>query len=364
MAREKAIAVTTTPTLDGFETKAYLDVVSAHVVAGTNLFSDLFASLSDIFGGRSHTYQKQLAAINGEAVELLERKTASLGGNCILGLRIDHDEISGGGKSMLMVTAAGTAAVAERVRPREVESLRSNSTVSADGLGLLMRRQRTVEAAESGRLRFDDETWEFLCTNQVHEVAPVVVLAVKQNLGEGQSADGPFVQRSKAYFGSIPAESAKSHLYPLLTDENPEVRRYALDVISELNLLDFDKAEEMIRAEELETQKCALRVLTLDKPSYAKADVERLVGLRGLVSKCFPVRGREVEVRRAFSSKARKRWECLCGAKVPTGLPNCPKCGRDIYGFRPSEVGPSHVEKLLGRKIAALERAFAADAAE
>jgi len=102
--------VTTTQTLDGWEIETYIGPVFSHIVAGTGLFSDFAASLSDIFGGRSKTYQKQLSSINIEAIELLKNKTSLLGGNLILGFRIDHDEISGKAKQMFMVTASGTAA--------------------------------------------------------------------------------------------------------------------------------------------------------------------------------------------------------------------------------------------------------------
>jgi hypothetical protein len=42
--------VTTTSAIEGLKIKKYLQPISAHVVAGTNLFSDIGASLSDIFG--------------------------------------------------------------------------------------------------------------------------------------------------------------------------------------------------------------------------------------------------------------------------------------------------------------------------
>ena len=88
--------------------------VSAHIVAGTNLFSDFFASFSDVFGGRSQTYQKQLSSLYNEAIERIKYAAFELGANCVVGLSIDMDEISGKGKSMFMLTAVGTAVVLER----------------------------------------------------------------------------------------------------------------------------------------------------------------------------------------------------------------------------------------------------------
>ena len=62
------IIVTTTSNIEGWETQEYLGTVSSHVVAGTNIFSDVFAGVRDVFGGRSKSYQRQLSAIHEEAM--------------------------------------------------------------------------------------------------------------------------------------------------------------------------------------------------------------------------------------------------------------------------------------------------------
>ena len=69
MAGKSDIILTTSSSLDGWTVEDYLDTVSAHVVAGANLFRDVFAGLSDVFGGRSQAYQKELTAINDEALK-------------------------------------------------------------------------------------------------------------------------------------------------------------------------------------------------------------------------------------------------------------------------------------------------------
>ena len=101
--------ITTTNNIEDYTIKQYLGVVNSNVVIGTNLFSDLTASLTDIFGGRSGTYKSKLDAIYNDVMYELKRKAKSLNADAILGLSIDFDEISGGGKSMFMVSASGTA---------------------------------------------------------------------------------------------------------------------------------------------------------------------------------------------------------------------------------------------------------------
>src|SRR5947207_764071 len=98
MTNPKDILVTTTSSIEGLSVKQYLKPISAHIVAGTNLFSDFLASFSDVFGGRSQTYQKQLASLYSEAIERLKVAAYEIGANCIIGLNVDMDEISGKGK--------------------------------------------------------------------------------------------------------------------------------------------------------------------------------------------------------------------------------------------------------------------------
>jgi uncharacterized protein YbjQ (UPF0145 family) len=73
MRKAKDILVTTTSSPEGYEIIEYIKPITAHVVAGTNLFSDFLASFSNVFGGRSNTYQKQLASINNETIERLKK---------------------------------------------------------------------------------------------------------------------------------------------------------------------------------------------------------------------------------------------------------------------------------------------------
>lgn len=106
--------VTTTNSIEGYTVKRYLGVVNANVVIGTNLFSDIAASLTDVFGGRSGSYKSKLNTIYDEVMKELTEKAKSYHADAIVGLHVDFDEVSGGGKSMFMVSASGTAITLEK----------------------------------------------------------------------------------------------------------------------------------------------------------------------------------------------------------------------------------------------------------
>lgn len=108
--------VTTTNSVEGYSIRQYLGVVNANVVIGTNLFSDIAASLTDVFGGRSDSYKSKLTTIYDEVMKELIGKAENYHADAIVGLHVDFDEVSGGGKSMFMVSASGTAVCIERTQ--------------------------------------------------------------------------------------------------------------------------------------------------------------------------------------------------------------------------------------------------------
>lgn len=108
------IKLSTTHSFEGYEITKYVDIVYESIVFGTNIFSDLLASFSDVFGGKSQSYQKQLNRLRAEALKSISSIAQEKGANAIVGLKIDFDELSGAGKSMFMLNVSGTAVVIEK----------------------------------------------------------------------------------------------------------------------------------------------------------------------------------------------------------------------------------------------------------
>lgn len=91
-----------------------LDVITAECAYGMNIFKDIFASLSDTFGGRNNSIQDTLRDARKTALAELRKEAFSLGANAVVGIDLDYSEISGGGKAgMLFIVASGTAVIIE-----------------------------------------------------------------------------------------------------------------------------------------------------------------------------------------------------------------------------------------------------------
>ena len=104
--------VTTTPTIEGRKIVKYCGVIAGEAILGANLFKDLFASVRDIVGGRSATYEKVLQKAREIALAELQERAGLLGANAVVGVDLDY-EVLGQGNGMLMVSASGTAVVVE-----------------------------------------------------------------------------------------------------------------------------------------------------------------------------------------------------------------------------------------------------------
>ncbi|MDH3739743.1 MAG: heavy metal-binding domain-containing protein [Alphaproteobacteria bacterium] len=100
--------ITTTTNIEGRKIAEYLGVCTGEAVVGANIFRDLFASVRDVVGGRSGSYEKVLANARQMALEQLEEEAAELGGDAVVGVDLDY-EVLGDKGSMLMVVASGTA---------------------------------------------------------------------------------------------------------------------------------------------------------------------------------------------------------------------------------------------------------------
>lgn len=101
---------TTTATIQGKEIVEYKGLVFGEVVAGVNFIKDIFSGLRDVFGGRSGTYEAELAEAREEAIKEMMQRAKKLGANAIIGIDIDY-EVIGQNNGMLMVSASGTAVI-------------------------------------------------------------------------------------------------------------------------------------------------------------------------------------------------------------------------------------------------------------
>jgi len=104
------VIITTTPVIEGKKIVKYLGIVAGEAIMGANIVRDIFASITDIVGGRSGAYENKLVHARNISIEEMETRARELGANAVVGIDIDYEVVREG---MLMVTACGTAVYVE-----------------------------------------------------------------------------------------------------------------------------------------------------------------------------------------------------------------------------------------------------------
>jgi uncharacterized protein YbjQ (UPF0145 family) len=102
--------LSTTSVLEGRPVTRYLGVVTGEAIIGANIFRDMFATVRDIVGGRSATYEKGLAEAREVAMREMQQRAQELGATGVIGIDIDY-EVLGQNNGMLMVSVSGTAVI-------------------------------------------------------------------------------------------------------------------------------------------------------------------------------------------------------------------------------------------------------------
>ena len=98
--------VTTTNTIEGKTIETYHGIVTGEAIMGANIVRDLFASVTDIVGGRSSAYENKLSEGRQIAIEEMKVQASKLGANAVIGVDLDFETIRDG---MMMCVATGTA---------------------------------------------------------------------------------------------------------------------------------------------------------------------------------------------------------------------------------------------------------------
>ncbi|WP_217595781.1 YbjQ family protein [Cohnella sp. GbtcB17] len=102
--------VTTTPNVEGYRITSYYGLVNGETIMGANIFRDFMASITDVVGGRSGSYENKLKQARDIAVSEMVEQARRMGANAIVGVDVDYEVVREG---MLMVAVSGTAVTVE-----------------------------------------------------------------------------------------------------------------------------------------------------------------------------------------------------------------------------------------------------------
>ena len=85
--------ITTTSVIEGAKITRYYGIVSGETIIGANVFRDFFASIRDVVGGRSGSYEEVLREAKDTALREMQEQARLLGANAVIGVDLDYETV-------------------------------------------------------------------------------------------------------------------------------------------------------------------------------------------------------------------------------------------------------------------------------
>jgi uncharacterized protein YbjQ (UPF0145 family) len=99
-----------------YEIEEFIGVVIGNAIFGGNIFRDIFASVRDVVGGRTRSYEKVLQDAMLEALVGMAESAARAGANAVIDVQLDTESMAGSKTNGMLVASATGMAV--RIRRR------------------------------------------------------------------------------------------------------------------------------------------------------------------------------------------------------------------------------------------------------
>ena len=156
------------------------------------------------------------------------------------------------------------------------------------------------------------------------------------------------------YFSEIPLETTKTTLYNWVL-EDKALSDFAIEIIAEMDLVDYKRIHELLRMGDNEVDKKAVRLLSYEKKIYEGPDIIIIKHITDMLEQKYPKVKKITEGSDWITGEQKRVWVCQCGHENDEGTEYCFKCKKDYYGFTSSEKSPPQVVEMLLKKAKILE---------
>ena len=315
---------TTTSTIPNTEITEIISVLHNRVVLGTNLFSDISAGFSDIFGGKNTAYEKRLADITNDVIEGLKKKASKIKADALIDLKVDVDEISGGNKSMFMVTAIATAV-------RLGKHVYNGDGKSIEEIELEIIKSKILKSIDDNTFNpASNWTVSYLISQELPEAFEAYLLWITTS----RVLPDNWEEAYTAYISNLNSKDLFDKTISYFSKENrTENENASLKVIFQHVVIDYFKIIEILNSDKgIETKRLCLNLLYHYNKSYTKSDFELVERSLTKVRDVFPKTSTE-EIGTGLLSKGELYWRCICGNKnYATANKYCSRCNLDEFG--------------------------------
>lgn len=349
------VIVTTTDSIIGCEIQQIIGPINNFLIKGTNIFSDLFASISDVVGGYSQSYQRQIQKLYDNVLDGLKEKAKINGANCILNLKIDFEEISGQNKQMFMLTANGTAAIVKYI----ISNSKNEYYITNDDLENEISKHNFINRIRNENKYNSATLTEALDYNDNKLLLEIIKIISLFDISfyafsENEIPDNLLIKIFKENNGD---SFFKKEIIEIFYKSNIVFMKRYWKILKESNVIDYESLYNIFKETDKEKLRYLIQLLDTSKYCYSKQDVEALKILVEYIDQIdYPIE--IIKKKKTFSNTEIELWHCDCNIDNQILTETCSNCGKDKYGFASGLDNHKTILAKLKIKISKLELLF------
>lgn len=319
------ILITTSDNFDTTDIQAQYGVVDSQIVVGANLFRDVFSSFRDIFGGETKGYKKDINKMKKAALDSIKEQATDFGANAIISLRLDLDEVSGGGKSMFMLNAYGSAVKLEESAYKQENIDLSPSEISIDDINYYKEKNKAINLINQSDNVASDVEFEAITKYDLWDKdTSIDVLKNVENAHYG-------LNELEKNIDSIPFEHIEAFLEDYLEEIKLQYWNIIYNALDDRNWFNDKFLLKLFKHDNYISRFRALRLVGIKKDYYNKEDASTLGELATFLKNDIDTSLDTKQIDKMIGNK--EVYNCpYCLRKTETK--NKCECGNNKFGLK------------------------------
>lgn len=351
------IKISNTSYIAGENIIGHKGVVSSRVVIGNHIISEMIAGFTDVFGGRSGTYEKKLGNLYNMLIDSMKIKARDLLANGIIGLTIDIDEINGKGSQMFMISGIGTAVVLEK----KENIIETDISISGD----LMKKieeakqcneliQKCLENTSKNDIYYDlNDDLSKILSEAIKKGLDInlsdiylTMLKARKNLFESEKLTTLINNYAQMFYSNEYIDifyntclnfylSNDDNVYKVFSNIN--IQKY----ISQSLDVNYSIINKYIDLFPIYYRRYLFLPILMKYQS--RYDRDSILLMKEIISKLKQEPTEMLPVEK--NKRGKEKWVCICGASNKIEKDKCESCKSDIYGI--NEMQKTKTQKSI-----------------
>lgn len=354
MSEHSEILVTTTSHIEGYKIQTYFGVVTAQEFIILDALEELTAGSKQVADERIAKYEKHVDFVNNQLIKKLKEKSKILGGNAILGLQLNSEEITYTKGKLLLMMASGTAVKVFRLHCEELDKM---GRIQAD---IITYEEISVNLLDATNKKLTQEDWDLLIKyHQFNKTDDILstLHSIYSSKSTAPSKYGLYTKNAMSFFLNMDKEVTKIILYGAFKKYS-SLNHFLTEALKAGKLFDLYYITDLLNSSILDFRIIAMNLLGLYKDYYTYDDIKTLEKVIEKLKISFPALPSMLVKKELTHQNVRVCY--FCGSKNKEGVKYCSneKCRRDKRGLKRSDKSPEMIIDLLEKEIFILKDKF------